>query len=127
MLNNFVSVVLWSGAIIAWIGYISRWKINPFVWTDCKLDYFMYHFAADYSSMLLAVMSVEKFFALYFPLKAKSYCTVGTAKWVTSILAFVIAGFNVPILISYKYNGRYCVNTKYFFIFFSWYTLFCIH
>ena len=61
-------------------------------WTDCKPGFFWHEFAAQYSSMLLAVMSIEKFIALYFPLKAKSYCTVGTAKWVTSILAVVMAG-----------------------------------
>ena len=73
----------------------------------------MYHFGAHYSSMLLAVMSVEKFFALYFPLKAKSYCTVGIAKWVTSILALLIAGFNIPTFIHHQYNGHYCIITKY--------------
>ena len=105
--------VLWSGAFTAWIGHISRWKIDPFVWTDCKLGYFLYRFNAQYSSMLLAAMSVEKFFALYFPLKAKSYCTVGTAKWVTSILALVIAFFNVPTLIWYNYiDDKGCVMTQ---------------
>ena len=65
--------------------------------------------------MLIAVMSVEKFFALYFPLKAKSYCTVGTAKWVTSSLVFVIAGFNVPTIIWYKYDkGCTITNHSYY-------------
>ena len=105
------AVVLWNGAFTAWIGHLSRWKIDPFVWTDCKLGYFIYLFNAQYSSMLLAAMSIEKFFALYFPLKAKSHCTVGTAKWVSSVLAIVIALLNVPSLIGYKYN-KGCVITK---------------
>ena len=58
-------------------------------------------------------MSIEKFYALYFPLKAKSYCTVGTAKWVTSILALIISGFNLPLLIFYKYDSRTCTMKKY--------------
>ena len=62
--------------------------------------------------MLLSVMSIEKFVALYFPLKAKSYCTVGTAKWVTSILAFIIGGFNFPLLIFYKFDGKECAMAK---------------
>ena len=62
--------------------------------------------------MLLAVMSVEKFFALYMPLKAKSYCTVGTAKWVTSILAIIIAGFISPVFIWFKAIGTRCHVSK---------------
>ena len=74
--------------------------------------------------MLLAVMSIEKFFALYFPLKAKSYCTVGTAKWVTSILAIVFAALNSPIFIWYKAIGKYCYVTKHFNYFLMLNTLF---
>ena len=104
--------MLWSGAFIAWIGHLTRWKIDPFVWTDCKLGYFFYRFGGHYSSMLVAVMSIEKLFALYFPLKAKSYCTVGTAKWVTGILAFIIAGLNFPSFILFEFKHNMCVITK---------------
>ena len=97
---------------MAWFGHLTRWKIDLDAFTDCKLGYFLFYFGGHYSSMLHAVMSVEKFFALYFPLKAKSYCTVGTAKWVTSILALVIAGFNFPLLILYKFDGTMCVMVK---------------
>ena len=81
-------------------------------WTDCKPGFFWHEFAAQYSSMLLVVMSIEKFIALYFPLKAKSYCTVGTAKWVTGILAVIMAGLNSPIFISYKAFNQNCSVTK---------------
>ena len=63
--------------------------------------------------MLLTVMLIEKCFVLYFPFKAKSYCTVGTAKLVTCILALTIAGFNSPVFISYKRFGKGCFMTKY--------------
>ena len=74
--------------------------------------------------MLLAVMSIEKFFALYFPLKAKPYCTVGTAKWVTGILAIVIVCFNVPIFIWYKAIGNRCYTMKHWNYFITLNTLF---
>ena len=57
-------------------------------------------------------MSIEKVFALYSPLKAKSYCTVEAAKWVTSILVFIIGGFNFPLLIFYKFDGKECAMAK---------------
>ena len=62
--------------------------------------------------MILVITSIEKLFALYFPLKAKSYCTVGTAKWVTSILALAFVSLNFPSLIFYKFDGEVCVITK---------------
>ena len=104
--------MLWNGVLVGWIGQLTRWTINMYTWTNCKPGFFFYEFAAQYSSMLLAVMSIEKCIALYFPLKAKSYCTVGTAKWVTSILAIVMADFNSPIFIWYKIIGKYCDITK---------------
>ena len=97
---------------MAWIGHLTWWTIDLDVFTDCKLGYFLFYFGGDYSSIILAVMSVEKFFTLYFPLKAKSYCTVGTAKWVTSVLALTIGGLNFPLLIFYKFDGKSCVMTN---------------
>ena len=108
--------MLWNGVFIGWVGHLTRWTINMLIWTDCKPGFFWHEFAAQYSSMLLAAMSIEKLFALYFPFKAKSYCTVGTAKWVTGILALVMAGFNSPILIWYNAIGKHCYvkNGNYF-------------
>ena len=100
--------MLWNAVFAGWVANLTRWTINMFVWTDCKPPFFWHEFAAQYSSMLLAVMSIEKFFALYLPLKAKSYCTVGTAKWMTFILAIVLAGFNSPIFIYYEAIGEQC-------------------
>ena len=97
---------------MAWAGHLSRRTIDLDAFTDCKLGYFLFYFGGDYSSIILAVMSVEKFFALYFPLKAKSYCTAGTAKWVTSILAFTIGGLNFPLLIFYQFDGKSCFMTN---------------
>ena len=39
-------------------------------------------------------MSIEKFFALYFPLKVKTICTVRTAKWVCLITGLIFFTFD---------------------------------
>ena len=44
-------------------------------------------------------MSIEKCFALYFPLKARVLCTVSTAKWVSGITAVIYALYNSPLLV----------------------------
>ena len=46
-------------------------------------------------------MSIEKFFALYFPLKTRSVCTVGTARWVSGITALVFVAFNAQAFFIY--------------------------
>ena len=71
--------------------------MDPGSWTDCKLYYFMLRFGRHYSSMLLVLMSLEKCFAVYFPLKSKTVCTVRTAKWATGAVGVVLAAFNMNI------------------------------
>ena len=40
-------------------------------------------------------MSVEKCFAIYFPLKSKTVCTVKNVKWATGVAGFILAGYNI--------------------------------
>ena len=108
---NFCSaVVLWSGCFCTWVIFLTRERVNPRTWTDCKLYYFIFYFGRHYSSMLLVLMSLEKCFAVYFPFKSKTVCTVKTAKWATGIVAIILAGYNMKyffLLESYfsKYYG----------------------
>ena len=55
--------------------YLTRDEVDPRTWTDCKLEYFLFHFSRHYSFMLLVLMSVEKCYAVYFPLKSKTVIT----------------------------------------------------
>ena len=64
------------------------------MFTDCKLAYFLGYFSSDFSSIILVIMSVEKCFGLYFPLKAKRFCSVKRAEKISLITATVLAIFN---------------------------------
>ena len=98
-------------------------SIDPFVWTDCKFGFFLVYFGLNYSSALLVILSVEKFIALYFPLKSKSICTVHVSL-VTAILSMV---FDSQFLIIGKVfsdnYGKYCdysnVSHQYLNVLFS--------
>ena len=61
-------------------------------------------------------MSIEKCFALYFPLKSKTVCTVKIAKWVISVAALIFIIYDAQYLILYKsekMNGIFnCFSTK---------------
>ena len=69
-------VVLWSGCFGAWLRHLTRREVDPRLWTDCKLYFFMFYFGRHYSSMLLVLMSLEKCFCSLFSSKVKNclYC-----------------------------------------------------
>ena len=77
---------------------LTRWQVNPYTWTDCKVGEATFYFCSQYSSSLLMIMTVEKCFALYFPLQSKSICTVNTAKKVSAVAALVLFGFNFQLV-----------------------------
>ena len=64
------------GCFAGWLAYLTRRKVDVHLWTDCKLFYFLFDFSRFYSAMLLVLMTLEKCFAVYFPLQAKTVCTV---------------------------------------------------
>ena len=100
--NSFlisVSGVLWCGAFPGWITYLTRYKTNIFTLSHCKFS-FAYFFTRHYSSAILTIMCVEKFFALYFPLLTKRLCSVDNCSFIYCIRISMIFCFK-----SY-YQGR---------------------
>ena len=59
--------------------------------------------------MLLVLMSLEKCFAVYFPFKSKTVCTVRTAKWATSISGVILVGYNLVYVSGVKPGPHDCV------------------
>ena len=104
-------MVLWSGCFVTWIKILTRGQIVPDMWTDCKLGYFLFFFGRHYSSMLLVLMSLEKCFVIYFPLKSKTVCTVKTAKWATGVVGVILAGYDLqyPIVCEATVDKNGCV------------------
>ena len=92
---SYFVVILWSGCFGAWFRHLTHRQIDLRIWTDCKLYYFLFYFGRHYSSMLLVLMSLEKCFAVYFPLKSKTICTVKTAKWATGVVGIILGGYNL--------------------------------
>ena len=56
------------------------------------------YFGFSYSSALLVIISIEKFFALHFPFRTKTICTVKIAKRVSLVTAVLFAGFNAQFI-----------------------------
>lgn len=94
--------ILWTGCLIPWIAFLTHGAINPRTWTDCKLYTFLFYFRRHYSWALLAVMCIEKCYAMYFPLKAISVCTVKTAKLVSLFTGIAFVVFDCQLLFLYE-------------------------
>ena len=120
-----ITVVLWFGCFVAWVRFLTHFEIFPWTWTHCKLGAFMFRFGRHYSSMLLVLMSLEKCFAVYFPLKSKTVCTVKTSKWATGIVGVILAGYDSMYIVAFntiiKPSGnKDCVlNGKYMIVLWS--------
>ena len=82
--------------------FLTRYVVDPWTWVDCKLGPFLFKFGKHYSSTLLVLMSSEKCFAVYFPLKFKTVCTVKAAKWETGVCALILVGCNSLYLVVLK-------------------------
>ena len=91
--------ILWTDVFITWIGVLTHYGLNLFLWSKCKLLMFIDSFCFEYSSALLVIMSIEKCYALYFSFKANVVCTIKTAKWVCAITAAIYAVYNSPLLV----------------------------
>ena len=71
--------------------------------------------------MLIILMSIEKCFAVYFPLKSKIVCTIKTAKWSTGITGVTLAGYNLQWFVVMEsgiteWSDDYiCIKNEYYY------------
>ena len=72
-------------------------ELDIFVWTGCGFGFFIMYFGFSSSSALLVIISVEKCFALYFPLKTKTVCTVSMARKVSLVTGIIFVGFKSSV------------------------------
>ena len=110
--HSISSGVLWSDVPRRIVEEATDLQIDIFVWTGCGFGYFLLYFGSTYSSVLLVTISLEKFFALYFPLKTKTVCTVSMARRVSFITGIIFIGFNLQFFFITKMFGdsfgEYC-------------------
>ena len=95
---------------------MSDLKHDVWTWITCGVGYFFLFFGLNYSSALLVIISVEKFIALYFPLKTITLCTVHRAKRVSLVTAVLFtlycAQFGVFSAELVDKHGKFCWHGK---------------
>ena len=77
-----------------WVGYLTKWRVNPPQWANCLPLYFAYYFFEHFSAWLLTTMTIERCIAVWFPFSAKKICTVRSAKRVTAGVATIFLILN---------------------------------
>ena len=74
-----------------------------FDWIDCKILTTIFYFSSQYSSSLVMVMTIEKCFALYLPLKSKIVCTARKAKRICAATEILLFAFNLQLVFLNKF------------------------
>ncbi len=56
--------LLWFGGFHYWIVILTKRKVVPEIWTDCKLQYFLFYVCKHVSSSLLVAMSIDRWVSM---------------------------------------------------------------
>ena len=112
-----ISDVLWTDVFRRFIAEATKWAVDPFVWTGCKFSFFVMFFGFNFSAANLVILSVEKFIALYFPLRSKSICTVRMARRASVVTCALCLVWAVQFYLTGKpvkrQNGTICSQGPY--------------
>lgn len=72
----------------------------------CKVSQYVLDTAADFSTLMILIVTVERFFACYYAILYKKYCSSRLAKIISGCLAFIIV-----LLISYHHISLVTIVT----------------
>ncbi|XP_069138819.1 uncharacterized protein [Argopecten irradians] len=106
------TLVLFFSGIRSWFAVINGWDAIILSPTACKVFNFLTYFLFQYSAWLLVAMTIERFIAIHFPLKAVEYATVSRAKKVSVALFVMFSLFNCHFFWTVTIEGQYCSPTK---------------
>ena len=97
---------------------MTYWKVDIFTIANCKILPFLQYCSYFCSSSLMVCMCIERFIALFFPLKANTLCTVKSAKRISLVIAVAWAAFNSQFFFTLNseyipdYDWHDCVNSS---------------
>ncbi|CAD5118127.1 unnamed protein product [Dimorphilus gyrociliatus] len=80
-------------ALFFFILSVTDFKVDLRMFVKCSFITFCFHYSSYCSSWNLVAVTVDRFIAIYFPLRSKTISTRTTAKYTTLILAIIFFGF----------------------------------
>lgn len=91
------SVVLFVSAFKTWLRTVSGFELSHINAFGCKFTMFLVHFSIQFSAWLIVAVTIERFLAVWFPLKANAMCSLSRAKFVTFMIALIFILVNIHI------------------------------
>lgn len=91
------SMVLFVSAFKSWLRTVSGFELSHINAFGCKLTMFLVHFSIQFSAWLIVAVTIERFLAVWFPLKANAMCSISRAKFITFMIAVIFILINVHI------------------------------
>lgn len=103
--------VLYINAFRKWLTILNEGKdISTKSETACIIIHFLSYFTYDLSVWLVVAMTVERFIAIHFPLKAAQMATPSRARKVTLLLFVIFVAINSQLFWTVTIDDReYCV------------------
>ena len=77
------------------VSWLNRVDVNTNSVHSCKFMLFSFYFLAHFSTSLLVAMTIERFVAIRFPLRALTLITPSRTRWVIAIIFILVFGLNV--------------------------------
>ena len=109
-------VLIFSG-MHRWLTVLIKWDAMVASPASCKILNFLIYFSFQLSAWLLVAMTIERFIAIQFPLKAAKYATVSRAKKVSLLLLIILIVINSHFFWTISIHGDYCSPREDFYDF----------
>ncbi|KAK3098051.1 hypothetical protein FSP39_015603 [Pinctada imbricata] len=92
------TLVLYFNALRKWLSFLNGYDAVTESEIGCKIFTFLSYFSFAWSAWLLVAMTIERFIAIHFPLKAPRIATPGKAKKVIFALFLILFAWNCHFL-----------------------------
>ena len=95
------TLMLWTGLLRHYLRNVHSIKLRSVSTFGCKLHIFLVYCLGQFAAWILVMMTMERFFAIFSPHKAKQYITKTTCALAVGITGTLLAGINGHFFVSY--------------------------
>jgi len=96
------TAVLYVSGFKTWIRVVTGFELMNVNDFSCKSVNFLVLFFQHMSAWIVVLVTVDRFVAVWFPLKASSWCNVTRASITTAICAFLFASYRSLAIFSHR-------------------------
>lgn len=91
------TIVLYMSALKTWVRVVADFELLHISNAGCKTFMFIIHFSLHFSAWIIVAVTIERFLAVWFPLRANTMCSLSRAKFVTFMIALIFVLVNLYV------------------------------